>query len=77
MAEFIRLPNLVVNLSLIREIYFAGDELELHWANGETTYLSSCDAGVLLEILERRYGLMTDPAARLMDLEDEASLQPA
>lgn len=73
MAEFIRLPNLIVNLSPIREIRFLDDTVLIYWQGGEISTLVGSDAAVLLNVLEQRYGLMTDPTARLSE-EEETSI---
>lgn len=65
MPDFIRLANCIVNLSSVREIQFHEDSVVLYWQNGETSALTELDATVLFNTLEKRYGLMTAPAARL------------
>lgn len=70
MPEFIRLPNLIVNLSQIREIHFEPDTVIIHWVGGKTRVLKGPSAALFLETLERRYGLWTDPAARFWESEE-------
>lgn len=69
--EFIRLPSRIVNLSQIREISFEGCISTIHWHDGKTYPLSDIDAAILLDALERRYGLLTDPAARWWEVGEE------
>lgn len=69
MPEFVRLPNSIINLSLVGEIQFEGDLVLLRWTLGHTSQLRGADAAVLLDTLEQRYGVMSDSAARLLDEE--------
>lgn len=64
MTEFIRLPSKIINLSLIREIGFDNCITTVRWQDGQQSQLTDIDAAILLDALERRYGLCTDPAAR-------------
>lgn len=72
MAEFIRIPSRIIDLSHIREIVFVHDGVLVHWHNGETRALTGLDVVFLLDALEQRYGLMTDPAARFWEEEEVA-----
>lgn len=64
MPDFIRLPGCIINLSLVQEIQFEGDDLVLlRWGPRQTSQLRGADAEALLKGLEDRYGLMTNPAA--------------
>lgn len=72
MPDFIRLPNRIVNLSLIREIQFDEDSVVIHWQGDKTSALTGSDVAVFLDVLEQRYALMTDPAARLWKEEELA-----
>lgn len=61
MAEFIRLPDCVINLSQIRMVEFEGGVVVVHWANHDKhLVLRGEDGSCLLDALERRYGVMTD-----------------
>lgn len=66
MSEFIRLPNRIVNLSVVAFIDFDEAHAILQ-TTGETRLLvSGDDQAELLHQMEDRYGVMTAPAARLM-----------
>lgn len=62
LTEFIRLPNLVVNLSQVQEIHFPGNTVLLHYQDSRRSVLTGRDAAVFLDVLKRRYDLITDPA---------------
>lgn len=69
MPEFVRLPNSIINLSLVQEIQFEGETVLLRWSKTRTSQLRGADAEVLLNTLERRYGVMSDSAAQWMEEE--------
>lgn len=78
MTEFIRLPSRIINLSQIREISFQNCETTIYWHNGQHAPLPDIDAAILLDTLEQRYGLCTDPADRYWweELEDSNHIAP-
>ncbi|NHC36879.1 hypothetical protein [Scytonema millei] len=76
MPDFIRLPYRIVNLSLIREIQFSDDSVVIHWQGNSVSALTGFDAVVFLDILEQRYTLMTDSAARLWKEEITSEASP-
>lgn len=73
MPNFTRLADRVINLSQIREIRLANNTVEIHWQNGETTALDDLNAALLLDDLEQHYSLMTAPAARLWQDNEEVA----
>lgn len=70
MSEFIRLPSRIVNLSALAFIDFDATHAILHTTGGARLIVHGDDAAELLRQLEDRYGLMTAPAARLMEEPD-------
>ena len=70
MADFIRIPGSIIDLSNIREVVPLPDAVVIHWHNGNTKELTGLDAAVLLNALEQRYGVMTVPAAQLWEEEE-------
>lgn len=67
MSEFVRLPNRIVNLDALAFIDFDDTHVILHTSAGARLVVGGDDAVELLCQLEDRYGLMTAPAARLME----------
>jgi hypothetical protein len=74
MAEFIRLSRKIVNLCFIQEIDFPDDTVAICWQNGQKTVLTGVDADLFLRGLEKRDGLMTDPAALYFDYKPEEAI---
>lgn len=74
MTEFIRLPSRVLNIGLIQEIRFDHCEIQIYWQGGEISTLNDLESSILLNRLERDYGLMSDESAELWLTELEAAL---
>lgn len=71
MPEFIRLSDSIVNLSQVREMTFPNGTVVIHWQNGEKRILTGVDVDLFLRGLDKRYDLMTDPAALFWNVEED------
>lgn len=77
MSEWIRLPNCCLNLDQYSQIQFIPEGLTLITNGFSTITITGDDAIALMDELEKRYGLMTAPSARLYSDPQEQAYEPA